>query len=315
MGRGRRLATWTSALAFVVSACTSNGGGGGPEEDRAYLDGVRAAQTIRDDAVRSLTEALSIAYPTRGRLFQVAGDIEFQAATEEALDAAARLTPPAHFQDDHESWVQSMRETLRLFNESQEALEREDMVDMVVGFMRTEVDLAERLPGWSEEFCRAAFPANFEDEGADALCLRGDSIAGGEYGQALYETVLRAQLEVGRRIGLSGLPAFSDEQELEYLGIIQPEVEQVLGRALETVRGLQPSEELRADHDAVVRFYEGILQSARRITAAAERGDRDELESSYEASLEPGAMLKQQLSEQGGSIIGMFHFFSEDEGP
>lgn len=92
-------------------------------------------------------------------------------------------------------------------------------------------------------------------------------------------------------------------------------MEQLLGRALETVRGLQPPEELEADHDAVVGFYEGILQAARRITAAAERGDRDELESSYEASLEPGAMLKQQLSEQGGSIIGMFHFFSGDEGP
>lgn len=183
---------------------------------------------------------------------------------------------------------------------------------MTVSFMRVEVELSERLPDWSEEFCRAAVPMvddGFEG-GPDAVCLRGDSIPGGEYGRALYDTVLRTQLTVGRRIGFVGLPAFSEDQERRYLTVVQPEVEELFEQALETIRTLAPPEELQDDHALIVGFYEDILATAQEITAAAEQGDSDRLPSLYQESQEPGTMLKQELSAEAQPIVEMFHFFA-----
>lgn len=313
MPGGHRILGAALALALGAAACTTSGGGPS-EEEQAYLDGVRAAQTIRDDTLRSVVEALSITYPVRERLFGVAREIGFGEAEREALAAAERLRPPERFVADHESWVASIREAIHHFDEGAEALERGALLDVVIAFMRIEADLAARIPGWSAEFCRAAIPmvepGGFEG-GPEVVCRRGEAIPGGPYAEDLYGILLEAQLEIGRRIGLSGLPAFDPAEEIAYLGVIQPEVEALFDRALESVRGLSPPDDLRADHDLVVRFLEDMRAAAGRITEAAEAGDRELLEARYRESLEPGRALRQGLSERGRAIVEGLHLFTD----
>ena len=190
--------------------------------------------------------------------------------------------------------------------------------------MRAELELAVRLREWPEAFCRAASPTFVvggvdgqlsgapETDGQDVVCRRNAPC--GASGEQLHAIVARTELEVGRRIGFSDLVAFTDEERMAFLQIIQPEVEQRFENALAAVRSFDPPADHAADHALVVGFYEDILDVARRITAAAEDGDHRRFQALARESLQPGTTLKQGLSEQGCAILGGFTFFTDSRG-
>ena len=333
--------TWgIAAVALAVAAVVAAGvaltalGGSESDDDRlqvapadaevAYLEGVAAVQALRDAQDERLRELLDQAYPIRARLWQVAEDIELRAATDDAIAAAASLDPPRRYEAPHDSWVAALRASRRHLEASQDALERQELVEMIVAFMRAELELAARLPEWPEAFCRAAIPTSMpggvdaelagapDAGGPDVVCRR--DVPGGAYGEQLHAVVLRTELEVGRRIGLSGLVAFTDEERMAFLRVIQPEVQERFEEALAAVRSLDPPADRAADHALVVGFYEDILHVARRITAAAEDGDHRRFQALARDSFEPGTTLRQELSEQGCAILDGFTFFTDSRG-
>ena len=289
--------------------------------EQAYLEQVEAVQEIRDEEIDELRDMLDRAYQTRQRLWQVAADSQLRAATDEAIAAAARLDPPTGYRPAHDRWVTALQRSRRHLEDSHDARERHDLVGMVVAFMRSELALAGQLPEWPEQFCRAAIPKSHPVDansdvggGPDVACRRGASIPGGAYGEQLYRVVLRTEIEVGHRIGLSDLPAFTAEERMAYLRVIQPEVEARLDEALQAVRVLDPPPHLAADHARVIGFYEDILSVARCITLAAAEGDDRRVLALARESLRPGNALRQQLSADSCAILDGFGFFSGSRG-
>ncbi len=104
-----------------------------------------------------------------------------------------------------------------------------------------------------------------------AICERPDGDAE-QFEAALVDVARRFGASVAPRIG--GVPRLSDEDELvEYLREIQPEVERLLAEPGAEFETVEPSAELTGDYEAVTTYFRQQLVVAKRITAAAERSD------------------------------------------
>lgn len=232
------------------------------DEAPRYLEQVAAAQSLRDEAIGDGRGQLHATYQTRERLWKVAEQLRLRAGTDAALDEAGRLSPPPSLEAAHGRWVAALRALREHLEDAQEALERRDLVGMIEAFMRSELALAGHLTEAPEGLlprrdppCRAGRRGGRGDgrwTGRGLPPRQGHP--GGDYAEELYQMVLRTELQVGRRIGLSRLPAFTDEERLAYLALVQPEVERQFEHALETVRELDPRAGLEADHERGVRF-------------------------------------------------------------
>lgn len=290
--------------ALIGAACSSAGGEGAEltSEERSYLDEVAAAEGIRAEARREFDETIQQSYPSPDRVFQLAGEVNFREASERALERGERVDPPGRFREDHRSWLAVLRDEVALMNDLDEALERRDFPRLVLVSVRSQLAIGERLPAWSESFCRAT-AGDFHGDGV--VCLRGASIPHGEYGQELYGVWLRARTEIDPRIATGALELFQDDDLFRYLGAIQPDVERILAEIHQEVAALEPPNELRGDHEAVLVYFEELLDVARRITRAAEAGDREQLRSLFSESAEPQQKLLSSLS-GGLEIPGMF---------
>ena len=66
------------------------------------------------------------------------------------------------------------------------------------------------------------------------------------------------------------------EERFKGLEILQPEIEAVLQETADAIRKLEPTEELRADHDRLIQYLEETADVARAITAAAKERSFEE---------------------------------------
>lgn len=282
--------------ALIGAACSSAGGEGVEltSEERSYLDEVAAAEEIRAEARREFDQTIGQSYPTSDRVFRLAGEVGFRDANRRALEQAEQIEPPARFREDHESWMDALRDEAALIDDLDAALDGRDFPALVLVSVRARLAIGERLPAWSEPFCRTA-ARDFHGE-REGVCLRGASIPHGEYGRELYGAWLRVRTTIDPRISTGALQLFEDEELFRYLGAVQPDVERILAEVRDEVAALEPPGELREDHAAVVAYFEELLDVARRITLAAEDGEGQRLRALFGESAEPQRRLMASLS-------------------
>lgn len=297
-----------AASALALAACggddedEANGGGDVTTEERAYLDDAEAAERIGGDAINEALDVLEQSYSVPSQFVQVMRRARLPAALARGRRAAEELMPPDRFREDHRAWVRVLGAELDAARALSKALRREDVLGAALAMKDAAASFGAGVPGWSEPFCRAMVQQF--GGGDEAVCPRGESIPGGEYGQALHRALLRGPTEIGP---LTGVPrALSDRETFAYLAEVQPDVERIFAEMREQVEPLDPPSEREADRELILEYLDEILDVARKITAAAEDRDTVTLEQMFAASNQPFEHVDAELSDAARPIIGEF---------
>lgn len=296
----RRLTVLLTVVALLAVACSTDDTDGGLGAD-SYLDEVRRIEQGREEAVDTVIDALDQAYQTRPRFFQV-----FEAALEgervsAALEEARGLDAPPELRAAHRRWIESLEASLAFEKPAREAIDNDDfaalalaIADFATNFLSFVVDVP---PG----MCEVVTPESLAS--TEALCRPGDDLPGREYGERLRSAAQVMPVQIGPRI--SGLQvAFTDEERLAYLDAIQPDVERLFAQTISDIESLDPPDELRADHEAVLTFFRDLLAVAEEITAATAAGDIDRLSELFTESERPAQQLESSVSDDGRRIVG-----------
>jgi hypothetical protein len=309
MASHRRWPIVLGVLAVVAAGCSSSEsdrrGDELSAEESAYLEEVRDAEDLREEVHGSIREALERSYRTRDTLLALLREQRPGSALMATLSAARQIQPPPRFEEDHASWIASLRESVRLAGDAEEAALRGDLVGVSIALMHSTVDLARRVAAWSEPFCRVV--VGRAAGGPSVLCVPDESVPGEEYGARVHGLLKRFSLELRPRV--SGFPAdFAAEELFAYLTTVQPEVEDLIERTRNEMLGLDPPEELRPDHEVLLRYFEDTLDVAVRITRAAQEGNLPALQVLFGESSHTLERTQQQLSDEARPIVAVYFF-------
>lgn len=267
------------------------------DAEAAYLEELRDIDARIADRVQVVEEALSTAYPTRGRLFQVVGEQELHGTFQTMLAAAQAITPPDRFVDDHQAYVGSLQESIDLAEQLEAAMEDEDIVRFAL--LTTELFLSRThlLANASPVFCNESLSADIRPR-----CAPSEPLPGGDYGAQLNQAFRTFVAEFSPRVG-SFLPAFSPDDRIAALLELQPPIIEALENVLDEAQALDPPDALRDDHDRIVQYIEETLDVSRAISAAAEAGDFDETEILFRRSAVVLCSAQNELSEDALALV------------
>ena len=250
--------------ALAVAAC---GTSDFSAEEEEYFEEVRAAQALTESKFENFNAIFGQAWPLRSFLIDALLEAGVDTAFTGTLEALEELTPPERFRADHERMVEVTRESVRVDGEIAQAVNDDDLARFVLlngelGQVNSSV-----APGFSAAFCEHT------DVGGE-LCGPAGPVPGGEYGERVHEALRR--FEPGFRTGM-GVFAFPLTLRPEELAQVLATQAPVFGKQLQEVRAqvgsLTPPEELRADHDRLVAYYDGLIDRVSKLTAAVEAGD------------------------------------------
>ncbi len=259
--------TFMVVSALAVAAC-------GPsdlsaEEEEEYFEEVRAARALTTSKFDNFSEIFGQAWPLRSLLIDALLEAGVGTAFTGTLQVLEELTPPERFRADHERMVEAARESVRVDGEIAQAVKDDDLARFVLlngelGDVNSSV-----APGFSAAFCKNAF-----DPDEAALCGPAGPGPGGEYGASVHDALRRFEPAIMTLGGVVGFPLTLRPEELAKVLATQAPI---FGKHLQEVRAqvesLSPPEDLRADHDRLVAYYDGISDGVSRMTAAVEAGD------------------------------------------
>lgn len=288
-------------LALVAAACSgvSQADSSGDLLDAdAYLEVVADTESEYVQQFKTVVEATTQSYSTRGVLFEAVDEAGFPGGAAVALTQAQSVTPPGDFAQDHNDWVQFRSTVVGIAEDDFEpAVESGDLQELLAVMTKLEQSYGSFFKGLSREFClAAAFNAD--------LCPAGDDLPGGEYGQQVYE-ILRIN-----RLDTSGLftflPDMSPEERSVRLGQVQPQIEAALKSAGDAMAGIDPPSAFADEHAAFVRFFEEQYATAVAITEANAEGDDARVLELFGVSGEVNGRLRQSLTPEYGPIAAPF---------
>ena len=266
--------------------------GGMTDEESAYLNTVDAAYEQFRSRNAVFGQTLSQQFSDSRGLLEALQGAGAGTAFEAVQTVLLPVKPPARFAADHELLLTYLTEAVRLDREIGEAIDEVDPVHFVVSNLQLgfgEISAATVI-GLSPPVLEIAFP------GASQLATAPDpSILTDDYTGPLF-TALR---EFRARFGQTGPDylAFNlgGEYAFDVVTRAAPGFIATVETALERVRSLTPPDEVRADHDLVVQYLEGVLQAQRDILAAVT--DRDS------AAIRGGMMESQAAFCDAGASI------------
>ncbi|GMR02701.1 MAG: hypothetical protein BMS9Abin20_1047 [Acidimicrobiia bacterium] len=288
-------------LALVGAACSgvSQADGSGDSLDTdAYLEVVANTESEYAQQFKTILEATTRSYSTRGVLFEAVDEAGFPGGAQLALTQAQGVTPPGDFAQDHANWIQ-LRSTIVGIAEDDfvPALESRDLQELLAVLTKVDQSYGSFLKGLSREFCLAAA---FNSD----LCPAGDDLPGGEYGQQVHE-VLRIN-----RLDTSGLFTFvadmSPEERSVRLAEVQPQIESSLKSAGDAMARIDPPSAFVEEHAAFVRFFEEQYSTAVAITEANAEGDDARVLILFGESGEVLNRLRQSITPEYGPIAVPF---------
>ncbi len=260
--------TFMVVTALAVAAC---GTSDLSAEEEEYFEEVRAAQALTESKFENFSAIFGQAWPLRSSLIAALLEAGVGTAFTGTLEALAELTPPERFRADHERMVEATRESVRVDGEIAQAVKDDDLARFVLlngelGQVNSSV-----APGFSAAFCKNAFET---DDDAAALCGPPRPVPGGEYGSSVNEALRRFEPGFRTATGVFAFPFTLRPEELAKVLVTQAPI---FGKQLQEVRAqvgsLTPPEELRADHDRLVAYYDGFIDGVGKLTAAVEAGD------------------------------------------
>ncbi|GMQ93654.1 MAG: hypothetical protein BMS9Abin12_1134 [Acidimicrobiia bacterium] len=258
---------WLLVFAFVLGACASTlqaDSGELSDEVSTYLASVTSVESGVDDSFDRISDALANSYNTRNLLFSAFLDVGYQGVAESALTQAEAISPPEGFVADHAAWL-----AFRLFAseksvEITEAIEAQDLQMMFAVFTALGQNWGAMLVGSSRDFCLAASETS-------NLCQAPDDLPGGEYGAEVYEA-LRLNI-----LAVQGLfdfyPDMSPEERSLRLDQVQPGIESNLKAGGDAMKAIDPPDEFKAEHQALIRYYDDQYANAVAITQANKERD------------------------------------------
>ncbi|MCH8283344.1 MAG: hypothetical protein IIC20_02060 [Chloroflexi bacterium] len=241
------------------------------EAEAQYLGRVEEIAAPRRQAAGEIQRALTEGPQLRSETLARIRDTGFDVGHEEQLRAAEALTPPGTLRGDHDLYVAWLQESgIPLSRELTAKATDEDVVGAVVALIDYRVPFFRLLATVSPAFCRAlGVPQGL------SICDRGDDVPFGDYGERFRTLAVDLGAESQRTNAL--FPALRPEEGLTAVAAIQPALVQGLESILESVRKLDPPDELRQDHDRFIQAVDDLLGSARDISQAAEAQDFGEL--------------------------------------
>ena len=269
------------------------------EPEEQYLKDMAAIDTRIGAKVVAVDIALNTTWPTRGRLISVMQDADVGATFDTMLKEVERLVPPDRFRSDHDLYVQSLQDSLALSEDFARALADEDLVATYL--IRADLFLTRTslLLAASPAFCDAALRV------ISPGCESAEPLPLGAYGAELRSIVRRFTAEFDPRVG-SFPPAFTPEEWFTALAALQPEIIEAIEDGLAALQPLEPPEEIRADHDRIIQFFEEILDVAQAISQAAEAGDFDKTEEEFQRSGAVVCSARGDLSAEVKPIVAFF---------
>lgn len=307
----RTVAALLAALTLLSTAC---GGDGAEPDDLAtatteaspgYVSDVERVMEGVNVAIREVVATLDGTYAEQSALFGAFDTAKLSVALETARDDAEALEPPEEFESDHEAFLATLDEAATAGERITSAIDDRDIVELAAAVAKLQTlqgGLTQRV---SPELCEAVSP-DFEEGGRDTawkdLCVAVDEVGESEWAQGTARNARRFFIEVAPRIG--GLePSFTDKDTIEYLALIQPEVERILGELADAQSALEPPEARADDHQQLVQFFVDFASLARRISAAAEEGDRATLDELFAESGQTLDAARASLSAEAREII------------
>ena len=281
--------TSTSTPAPAIAAF---GDGDLSDTEVEYLERLGAAEAKIGEVVNSIGEALDQSWHTRGLILGVLKEADISGTLKTVLGDVEQLNPPDRFRADHERFVQFLRdEGIPYSGEHDRAVDDGDLVGVVVGRARLlaargRVDI-EVSPVFNIALSGSDAPPI--DDGGPPDPPPINRIDGdGPFPEGAYEAELSdivGSFITEFRPRVTGfLRALTPDELFESLAILQPEIEAVLKEAGESVRALEPPNELRADHEVLIRYFEETLEVARAITRAAKDQDSAKLREEFTRS-------------------------------
>ena len=236
-----------------------------------YFEQVQAAQKLTESKFENFGAIFGRAWPLRSFLIDALLEAGVGTAFTGTLEALEGLSPPERFRAEHERMVDVTRELVRLDGEAAQAVKDGDLARFVLVNGELGQVSFSVLPGFSAAFCQNAFVT--DDERA-ALCGPAGPVPGGEYGASVYEALRRFEPGFSSAAGVFGFPLSLRPEELATVLATQGST---FGEQLREVRAqvesLTPPEELRADHDRLVAYYDGFIDRVDKLIAATEAGD------------------------------------------
>ena len=242
-------------MAVFVPAC-------GQSEEKEYLEEARAAWRLSEARFESFQETMDqTLWQDTGQLFQTLIEEGAGTAYDATLGAIEELDPPNRFVTDHDRMLRGLRDLVALDQTIGRSLATEDLEAFVLG--NSGLGEANKLMSLelSPDVCEAAVGHY------SYRCDRPDPLPGGEYGSELYGIIGRFAAQFESRTRGVFIPALSlhEDEALEILSKLQPEVADIVEQTLARVRQLVPPAELQTDHDRLLRYLEEELQEAQSM--------------------------------------------------
>ena len=266
------------------------------QEEEAYLLRVAQAEAPWLSAITRFDKTLSANYSTRTAFFVAIEQAGLDEGARDSHEAAAELTPPGTFADDHRHWLAMRQAATELAPQLTQASAVGDVVNILAARRAFGEVEAEFLLSIGREFCiHLAAVDPVED------CPPDDSLPGGDYGVAAYEAMREYAIRVGPLFLTSG--GLDQGQRTQYLASVQPQIEELLLDAGDRLGKLDPPAEFAADHEALLTYFDDQFAVAVLITDANAIGDDSTILELYAESARLFEDLQNTLSDAVRPIV------------
>lgn len=266
------------------------------QEEEAYLIQVAQAEAPWLAAIERFDRRLSGTYSTRLAYALAIQDAGLAEGAHDSLQAARSLTPPSQLAEDHQRWL----EFRGVVDEIAPSLTEASVNGDVLGALAVRRTLGEAEADFLLSIGRT-FCIHLEAVNPATDCPPDESLPGGEYGVATYETLREYAIRAGPLFLTSN--AFDESQRTRYLAEVQPGIEMLLHDTIDRLAGLEPPAEFAADHEALRRYFEEQYEVAVEITGANAVGDQDRVGLLYEQFAAHLEQLQASLSDAARPIV------------
>ncbi len=236
------------------------------DDEIAYLDGVRAAFDNLHGRQAAFRETLNQRHTTTAAFFEALEQSGASAAFAPVLDEVRDLEPPERYVSAHRRLVQYLEDSVQLDRAIAAAVVERDVAAFMVANPRigeAEIKIYLDVP---------AGLCNVVARGEDRSFCSGGTAPHGAYGASLVEILERAAATVfPRTAGPIGL--LTPSAQFAAFKVLQTEIIAALEAAGEAADALDPPDDLRSDHERLLRFIGDLGEIVHDAYGATEEQD------------------------------------------